>query len=34
MEVNFEVTKEDYIKFNLYHVQNLPSQKKNLNLFR
>ena len=34
MEVNFEVTKEDYIKFNLYHVQNSPSQKKNLNLLR
>lgn len=34
MEINFEVTKEDYIKFNLYHVGNSPSQKKNLNLLR
>lgn len=28
MEVNFEVKKEDYIKFNLYHAENSPSQKK------
>lgn len=34
MEVNFEVTKEDYIKFNLYHVENSPSQKKTLNILR
>lgn len=34
MEVNFEVKKEDYIKFNLYHAENSPSQKKNLNLLR
>lgn len=34
MEINFEVTKEDYIKFNLYHVENSPSQKKNYNLLR
>ncbi len=34
MEIKFEVTKEDYIKFNLYHTENSPSQKKNLNLLR
>ena len=34
MEINFEVTKEDYIKFNLYHIENSPSQRKNLNLLR
>ena len=34
MEINFEVTKEDYIKFNLYHVENSPSQKKNFILLR
>ncbi len=34
MEINFEVTKDDYIKFNLYHLENSPSQKKNFNLLR
>lgn len=34
MEINFEVTKEDYIKFNLYHIQNSPSQKKSFKLLR
>lgn len=34
MEIDFEVTKEDYIKFNLYHIENSPSQRKNLNLLR
>ena len=34
MEINFEVTKEDYIKFNLYHVENSPSQKRNFILLR
>lgn len=28
MEIKFELTEEDYIKFNLYHIQNSPSQKK------
>lgn len=28
MEINYELTEEDYIKFNLYHIQNSPSQKK------
>lgn len=34
MEINFEVTKEDYIKFNLYHMENSPSQRKNFNLLK
>ncbi len=34
MEINFEVKEEDYIKFNLYHVENSPSHKKNLNILR
>lgn len=34
MEINFEVTKDDYIKFNLYHFENSPYQKKNFNLLR
>ena len=34
MEINFEVTKEDYIKFNLYHVENSPSQNRNFILLR
>lgn len=34
MEINFEVTKDDYIKFNLYHLKNSPSQKKNFYLLR
>ena len=34
MEINFEVTKEDYIKFNLYHIENSPFQRKNFNLLR
>ncbi|KXL52853.1 hypothetical protein CLNEO_18760 [Anaerotignum neopropionicum] len=28
MEIKFELTEEDYIKFNLYHMENSPSQKK------
>ncbi|MDD4844401.1 MAG: YcxB family protein [Anaerotignum sp.] len=28
MEINFELTEEDFIKFNLYHMENSPSQKK------
>lgn len=34
MEFKFEVTEEDYIKFNLYHMENSPSQKKTFNLLR
>lgn len=34
MEINFEVKKEDYIQFNLHHVENSPSLKKNFNLLR
>lgn len=34
MEISFEVTKDDYIKFNLYHVENSPSQKKSFNILR
>lgn len=34
MEINFEVTKEDYIKFNLYHFDNSSSYKKNTKLVR
>lgn len=34
MEFNFEVTEEDYIKFNLYHYENSPSQKRTYHLLR
>lgn len=34
MELKFEVTEEDYIKFNLYHYENSSSQKKTYNLLR
>jgi hypothetical protein len=34
MEFNFEVTEEDYIKFNLYHYENSPLQKRTYNLLR
>lgn len=34
MEINFEVTKDDYIKFNVYHIKNSASQKKNFNLLK
>ena len=34
MEIKYEVTKEDYIKFNLYHAQNSPYNKKILALSR
>lgn len=34
IEVKFEITEEDYIKFNLYHIENSPSQKKIYNLLR
>lgn len=28
MEITYELTEEDYIKFNLYHISNSPSQRK------
>lgn len=34
IEFNFEITEEDYIKFNVYHVENSPSQKRTYNLLR
>lgn len=34
MEVKFEITEEDYIQFNLIHIQNSPSQKKMYHLLR
>ncbi|MDQ2088069.1 YcxB family protein [Herbivorax sp. ANBcel31] len=34
MEIKFEITEEDYIKFNLYHIKNSPSQRKIYNLFK
>lgn len=27
MEIKFQITEEDYIKFNLYHIENSPSHK-------
>lgn len=34
IELKFEITEEDYIKFNQYHLENSPSQKKTYNLLR
>ncbi len=34
IEFNFEITEEDYIKFNLYHVENSPAHKRTYNLLR
>ena len=34
MEFNYEVTEEDYIKFNIYHGKNSPSQRKILFILR
>lgn len=34
VEIKFEITKEDYIKFNLYHIENSPTQKKTFNILR
>lgn len=34
MEIKFEITEEDYIKFNLYHAENSPSLKRTHNLIR
>ncbi|MPW26141.1 YcxB family protein [Alkalibaculum sp. M08DMB] len=34
MEIEFEITEDDYIKFNLYHIENSPSQKKTYNFLR
>lgn len=34
MEINFEITEEDYIEFNLYHIENSPSQKRTYNILR
>lgn len=34
MRINFEVTKEDYINFNLYHLENSKSQKNTFNILR
>lgn len=34
IEVKFEITEDDYIKFNLYHIENSPSQKRTYNLLR
>lgn len=34
MEIKFKITEEDYINFNLYHIENSPAQKKTYNLLR
>ncbi|ADI00154.1 YcxB family protein [Salisediminibacterium selenitireducens] len=34
MELRFEITKDDYINFNLYHIENSPSQRKVYNFLR
>lgn len=34
IEIKFEITEDDYIKFNLYHIENSPSQKRTYNLLR
>ncbi len=34
MKMNFEITKEDYINFNIYHLENSKAQKKTFNTHR
>lgn len=34
MEIKYEITEGDYINFNLYHIENSPSQRKLFNLIR
>lgn len=34
MTIAYEIAEEDYIEFNLYHIQNSPSQKKLYNMMR
>lgn len=34
MEINFKVTEEDYIQFNLHHLENSPSQKRLYTILR
>lgn len=34
MKINFEVNKDDYINFNLYHLQNSKTHKKMFNIIR
>lgn len=34
MKINFEITKDDYINFNLHHLENSKSQKNTFNILR
>ena len=34
MELNYEVTEEDYIKFNIYHAEDSKSHKKSYNIMK
>lgn len=34
MKINFEITKEDYINFNLHHLENSKSQRNTFNILR
>ncbi len=34
MKINFEIAKEDYINFNIYHLENSKAQKKTFNTHR
>ena len=34
MKINFEITKDDYINFNLYHLENSKSHKNTFNILR
>lgn len=34
MEIQFEITEEDYINFNLHHIGDSPSQKRTYNILR
>ena len=34
MKIDFEITKEDYINFNIHHLENSKSQKNTINILR
>ncbi len=34
MKIKYEITKDDYLKFNMYHLENSPSVKKELRVHR
>jgi hypothetical protein len=34
MEIKFEITEDDYIRFNLHHVENSKSHKRTYNILR